>query len=290
MLISLQNEALSVDIETLGGELRSIRGGGTEYLWQGDPAYWSGCAINLFPFIARLTQNKYLYNGREYGMGIHGFWRNREMAVEDRTASACTLLLRDDEETRAAYPFPFELRVQYRLEENRLSVIFLVKNTGAHTMYFGIGGHPGFNVPLEEGLSFEEYCLVFDAPPAPRRVGFTPACYLTGESAPFPLELGHTLPLRHSLFDDDAIVLQDAGGAVVLKSEKGARYVRVECPQMPYLGFWHTPNSDAPFVCVEPWSSLPSRQDVIEELTQKEDLVSLAPGGLYENRWVVECG
>ena len=28
-------------------------------------------------------------------------------------------------------------------------------------MYFGLGGHPGFNVPLEAGLSFEDYCLEF---------------------------------------------------------------------------------------------------------------------------------
>ena len=31
-------------------------------------------------------------------------------------------------------------------------------------MYFGVGGHPGFAVPLEKGLAFEDYCLQFEAP------------------------------------------------------------------------------------------------------------------------------
>ena len=28
-------------------------------------------------------------------------------------------------------------------------------------MYFGIGGHPAFNVPLESSLTFEDYYLSF---------------------------------------------------------------------------------------------------------------------------------
>ena len=48
----LRNEHLTVEIDALGGELRSIRTpDGTEYLWQGHPEFWKSRAINLFPFV-----------------------------------------------------------------------------------------------------------------------------------------------------------------------------------------------------------------------------------------------
>ena len=46
-------------------------------------------------------------------------------------------------------------------------------------MYFALGGHPGINVPLEDGLRFEDYALDFGAC-APQRVEFTPDCFVTG--------------------------------------------------------------------------------------------------------------
>jgi hypothetical protein len=49
----------------------------------------------------------------------------------------------------------------------------------------------------------------------------------------------------------------------------------VEFPQMPYVGFWHWPKAEVPYVCIEPWSSLPSRKDRVEDLEQQENLLSL---------------
>ena len=57
MNVSIQNEALAVTIASKGAELQSIRSkDGTEYLWQGDPAYWTSHAPNIFPYVARLTE------------------------------------------------------------------------------------------------------------------------------------------------------------------------------------------------------------------------------------------
>lgn len=72
-----------------------------------------------------------------------------------------------------------------------------------------------------------------------------------------------------------------------LCSEKTGKSVTVAYPQMPYLGIWHMPHTDAPYVCIEPWASLPSRQDVVEELSCKSDLIHLAPGAKYENQWSI---
>ena len=48
----LRNENVSVTLKSLGGELTSIKdASGTEYLWQGNPDFWSGQAPVLFPIV-----------------------------------------------------------------------------------------------------------------------------------------------------------------------------------------------------------------------------------------------
>ena len=57
---------------------------------------------------------------------------------------------------------------------------------------------------------------------------------------------------------------------------------------MDYVGFWHATRSEAPYVCIEPWSSLPSRQDIVEDLSTQPGLKSVQSGGVYRNSWSVE--
>ena len=89
------------------------------------------------------------------------------------------------------------------------------------------------------------------------------------------------LSLHHNLFDNDAIILKDAPSRVVLASEKGSARIEMETSHLGYLGIWHKPASDAPYVCIEPWSSLPARKDIIEDLEKQDNLVSLKPDGYY---------
>ncbi len=286
MLHTIQNEYLRVTVSEQGAELQSILGAdGTEYLWQGDPTYWSERAMNIFPYVARLTDGSYYLDGQLYRMEIHGIAMYRRFLLEDHTDTAMTFLLESDAGTLGQYPRKFAFRIRYALEENRLDVTFLVDNRDEKTMYFGLGGHPGFMVPLEPGKTFEDYRLRFGAG-SPRRVGFTAACYLDGTDAAFPLENGTALPLRHDLFDDDAIVLKNMAKSVTLESGSG-RSVTVSYPGMEYLGIWHWPRTDAPYVCIEPWCSLPSTQDKITVFEEQKDLLSLAPGGIYTNTWSI---
>ena len=121
--------------------------------------------------------------------------------------------------------------------------------------------------------------------------GFSPACFVTG-TTPYALGDDGVLPLRHDLFDDDAIVLTGVPAQVCLHAKNGRKAVRVSYPQMRYLGIWHKPHSDAPYVCIEPWSSLPSRDGVVEDLAAQPGLNALGAGETYENRWKIEiiCG
>lgn len=289
MIYTIENEALKVQISDRGAEMMSIQTkDGTEYLWQGDEKYWGDRALNLFPYIARLTEGKYTLDGQTYHMDIHGFIKTSVLVPEEQKADRITLKLTQNEETLAQYPFDFIYRIRYELDGNRLGIVFSVTNSNDRTMYFGIGGHPGFFVPLEKGLSFEDYYLQFDEEKTPVRVGISPTCFVDGNDKEYPLAEGGRICLAHSLFDDDAIVLREMSKAVTIQSDKGTKAVRVEYPQMNYLGIWHMPHTDAPYVCIEPWSALPSRQDVVEDLSTQPGLVHLPAGQTYENRWVIQ--
>ena len=292
---SLDNGVLSVRVSSIGGQLLSVKKDGKEYLWQGDPAFWEDRAPNLFPYIARLTKGTYTVHGKEYHLPIHGFLPAAEMKAEVQEESLLVLRLDADESTLACYPFVFTLRIRYELNQDTLRIAYEVENGGEEDMYFGIGGHPGFQVPLEDGLSFEDYFLEFESEgqsgtgaQTPVRIGFSQTCFLNGKDEPWPLEKGCRIPLRHDLFDDDAIVLSQTPKTVVLRSEKGGRGVRVCFPQMPYIGFWHAVKKPAPYVCIEPWSSLPSRQDMVEELSEQPGLIHLEGKGVYRNLWSIQ--
>ena len=106
MLVTIHNEALTVQIEDAGAQLASIRDTrGVEYLWQGDPAIWNRRAPLLFPFIARLKDEQYLLDGKPYHMGIHGFCRTAPFTVEAQSETSVTFRYADTAETRESYPF-----------------------------------------------------------------------------------------------------------------------------------------------------------------------------------------
>ena len=288
MLHTIDNGRLKVTVSTAGAELMSILSAdGTEYLWQGDSKYWSDRAPNIFPYVARLTKGCYTYQGKTYQLPIHGFAPTAEFSVTDSSPDSVTFTLESSPALYEMYPFEFRFSIRYCLEEQTLHAEMKVENLDGKTMYFGLGGHPGINVPLEDGLTFEDYALVF--PPSDlRRVEFTPACFITGKEDPFPLE-NNAYPLHHDMFDDDAIVLKGVAGEVTLCSSKGTRSVTLIAPDLPVYGFWHMPRTDAPYICLEPWSSLPSRQDVVEDLETQPDLLSLASGGIYTTTWSLRC-
>ena len=288
MLYHIRNEHLQVAVSAAGAELMSIKGvDGTEYLWQGDSAYWSDRAPNIFPYVARLTKGSYTYQGKTYHLPIHGFAPTALFTVTEESADAVTFSLESCPEFYEMYPFNFRFSIRYHLEGSTLHAELKVENLDNKAMFFGLGGHPGINAPLEEGLGFEDYYLQFP-PCSPRRVEFTPACFITGREDPFPLENGK-LPLHHDMFNDDAIVLKGMADRVTLRSDKGQRAVTLIAPDLPVYGFWHMPKTDAPYICLEPWSSLPSRQDVVEDLETQADLIRLEAGKTYMTTWSLQC-
>lgn len=101
----LNNEKLCVRVAAEGAQLQSIRGAdGTEYLWQGDERFWRGRATNLFPYVGRLTDDKYTWRGAEYAMTRHGFARTSVFEAEKVSDARLVLTLTASEATRAVTP------------------------------------------------------------------------------------------------------------------------------------------------------------------------------------------
>ena len=290
MLHTIQNQYLTVTVSELGAELQSVLGAdGTEYLWQGDPAYWKGRSPILFPFVGRLTDKKYWVDGKEYEIGIHGFARTSQFVVEQKTETEIVFLLRDNAETYASYPRHFAFRVIYKLEDNLLSACCRVTNEDERQMYFGLGGHPGICVPLKAGIPFEAYYLRFAEAGTPTRHLLAPSYLISGETEAYPLVDGCKIPLRHDLFDDDAVILSGMSREMTLETPGDSHGVTVCFPEMPYVGLWHMPHTDAPYVCIEPWYTLPAADNSVTVLEQRDDMIQLAPGGQYDNTWTMRC-
>lgn len=288
MLHAIENEYLRVEADERGAQLWSIRDrSGTEYLWQGDPAYWGDRALNLFPYVARLYGGCYEMDGQKYSLPIHGFAPESDFVLAEKTESRMVFELCDSDRTYAQYPRRFVFRIHYTLSGKRIDVCFEVMNRDNRTMHFGLGGHPGFCVPLEEGKRFEDYLLRFSEPCAPVRVGFSEDCFVSGADRPFALQDERDVPLSHNLFDDDAIVLKEMAREVTLLAPQSGRSVTVSFPDMPYLGIWHWPKTDAPYVCIEPWVSLPAREGETAVLERQADLIHLPAGEIYRNTWSI---
>lgn len=288
MKYEICNEFLKVKAATEGAILWSVTDkDGFEYIWQGDDRYWNEHGANLFPYIARLWEKSYIFQGKTYHMDIHGFAKDSVFSCEKAGENELVFVMEDTRETLEQYPFHFRFEIRYLLEKNTLKVLYSVKNKDEKTMYFGIGGHPGFNIPMEEGLSFEDYELEFSRACEPQRILFSQECFVEGKRS-YELLEGRRIPLRHNLFDEDAIVLEKTSGEVLLHSTKGKKAVKVSYADMPYVGFWHMPCMDAPYVCIEPWCSLPSRQGITENLEEQKDLISLEAGRECQISWTME--
>ncbi len=288
MISKIFNDKIFVLINSKGAEIKSVKDNeNTEYIWQGDDSIWKDSSPVLFPYIARLTDKKYIYKEEIYTMNIHGFAKDSEFLVCEKKDGFISFLLKSNDETKKQYPFDFDFYINYTLKENQLEIEYIVQNKDEKDMFFGLGGHTGYKLPLEENLEFEDYYLEFLNECKAVRVGFSEDNFVNNNDEKFDLIDNKKLNLEHSLFDKDAIVLKNMDKTIFLKSNKGKKGVKVEFFNMDYLGIWHRPKTTAPYVCIEPWTSLPSRKNVIEDIEKQDNLIKLKANDIYKNKCIV---
>lgn len=275
----LKNAVASAEFKTMGGELVSFKrlDTGCEYIWNADPKYWAGSNPVLFPMICAATNGEIKVNGAKYKLGNHGFARKSEFVLVESSASKALYKLAWSEATLAMYPFRFELFIAYTLDKNRLTIEYRVHNVDDRDICFQIGGHPGFNCPLEEGTRFDDYYVEFETNETLVRYFLDSTNCMVPDKSEIAVRNSNVLPLTHELFKDGALVFKHVHSTkVALKSKKTNRSVVMHTEGFPYLGVWQP--KDAPFVCIEPFHGAAEPQGYIGEFCDKEKMIVLPKG------------
>lgn len=286
-MYTLENQLITIRATSAGAELTSIvsKKTGLEYLWQGDKRYWSRRSPVLFPFVGRLKNDSYSFAGNKYSVGQHGFARDREFVLAARSEHYLEFSLRSDDVTRALYPFDFELKIGYRLENCGVAVEYTVVNTGYDEMLFSIGAHPGFNIPLNCDEKIEDYALKLSKAET-AHIHLLDGPYYSGATQLFFDEQCER-SLTRDLFKNDALVFKGLQSKTIsLEHRLTGAGVAVDCPNWPYVGVWMPPKG-APFICIEPWYGLADSLDHDGELTGKEGLIRLPASEQFVSRFVI---
>ncbi|AZZ59957.1 aldose 1-epimerase family protein [Oenococcus sp. UCMA 16435] len=255
----LINKFLTVTVTGIGAELTSVKAnnGDYEYLWQADPKIWKRHAPILFPNVGRLKDDTYNFDGIKYHLPQHGFARDMEWSLIEKTSSKLVLQLESSKETLSNYPFKFILQVVYELKNFELKVNYIVKNIDDKKMIFSIGGHPAFNANLENTSisanqqEFNRYVLNGN--------------YLNPSSVgKFNFSSAHKI--SRSDFFNDAIILKADKELTELflqtnvpdrgtdKATMGrSTRIAVAAKNLKFFGIWSKSDGNANFVAIEPW-------------------------------------
>ncbi|EAC3045324.1 aldose 1-epimerase family protein [Listeria monocytogenes] len=290
-MIKLENEVLLVEMKTSGAELTRIfhKDTGLEYLWNADSKFWGRHSPVLFPTVGRLVEDTYLVDGKPYHLGQHGFARDRDFQVVEQTEKSVRFELDADEDSLAVYPYKFKLSIIYTIEKNTVAVSYEVENTDNKRIYFSIGAHPAFNLPLTDGTTFEDYYLDFGT-----EENLETLClegpYRSGEIKKVVDEAARYLPLNYDLFKNDALIFEALKQKeMTIKSDKTPHFVKVSFPEFPFVGVW-TAKAGTPFLCIEPWYGIADGAGESVELRDKAGIEHLEPEAVFASEYEITVG
>lgn len=238
-------EVFYLDKDTFYDEKANIRGG--------NPI--------LFPICAQLKDGKYELNGHVYEMKNHGFARNLPWEVVRTGATDhafLTMRLVSNEETRAAYPFDFELVFTYVLKDGILSIEQEYHNKTNEKMPMYAGFHPYFKTGQKD---------IFYQTAARH--------YLDQNDMEVKRYEGHLdiAPLKESV-----ILLDAQESNIAFEVTDPRRTIRLDySPEFGYVTIWSQEGKD--FVCVEPWMAK------TDEMNRKDELYWVEPNGVLRARF-----
>lgn len=281
MKYTLKNNDIEISVTTLGGTLCSIKDhDGLEYLWQGDKNFWSGQAPVLFPICGSIRDDTAVIGEEKHtSMPRHGIVRKREFHAEYLKVDEVAFYVDSNDKTRQAFPYDFRLHTCYKLLPKGIRISYIVENTGTQKMPFLIGGHPGFNCPLMEGESYEDYGIIFEkmekcSIPTP----VTESGLIDMEHRTAFFEDEDVLPLKHELFEKDAIIFDELKSRKVnLVSLKNNKGISLSFEQFPYLILWSSANRGN-FIAIEPWMGLSTCSDEDDVFEHKRNMQFVEPG------------
>ena len=276
MNYEIKSSEIVVTISDAGAELMSVKGNdGHEYIWNGDENYWRDRAPLLFPTCGRLLENKFTYGGIEYAMKSHGFAKKCVFDVVSKEESKIIFKLSQNELTLSEYPFNFELYAEYKVLGNALEAKFTVKNTDEKILPYMFGWHPGFM--LDGNGEIANFKLDFE--------GKTNLVWHSLQNGPFVNPNGVDYPINEcyalceeEIYKNDTMIFVGTGDKTKLSSPDTKYVVDFAWSEnLPYFCIWKDDNSDARFICLEPWSNVPA-DGVTPENFETRKMSRLEPG------------
>ena len=279
MIYKLENEQLKITAATYGGELHSITGkkGGTEYLWDGNPAGWKYHAPVLFPIVGKVADGAYRIDGKTYYLPQHGFARTREFTLVEQTGNSLCFQLTDSRETLEVYPYRFILENRYTLCGDTVTVSYTVINRDEKPIYFCLGSHPAFFCPLSPNEKLTDSSFLFEKEETASVLVLNENGCLRRERVPY-LNKEREIPLNRETFAKDALIFERLDSkTVTLASKHRKDALCVDFHEFPFLGLW-APANGARFVCIEPWEGHADYEDFTGDFREKEDVLCLPVG------------
>ena len=273
----LKNDILKIEINEHGAELSSVFGikNQREYLWQGDARFWGRRSPVLFPVVGKYKGLKSVYGGKEYSLSQHGFARDCDFTLMQKTDNSVSFELTENADTLENYPFKFRLVCSFELNGNKIRVKWSVTNTNDCEMYFSIGAHPAFNCEKSKTvLSMNKENLEYSVLNAD-------GLYLPEK---YPLE--SSFVLTDDIFDRDALIIENSGVTSVSLQNNGKDFVTVNFTA-PLFGIWSPVKKNAPFVCIEPWYGRADAADFNCDLTNREWGNKLSSGETFEKEYEI---
>lgn len=278
MLVAIENKNLRGTVDTFGGELIALTDGYYDYLWSGDEAFWTGRSPHLFPIIGTLKNNELIAENDIFIIGKHGFLRDREFSIYEKSNNSIVLYLKSSEETLKMYPYEFTFYVTHTLTEKGAKTTYKIVNEDNKNIYFNAGGHVGVRCPLLLGEAFSDYEITFSEP-------ITKNVYFPVNDDPIKRESAvpffnnsNSLELFHNYFNKGPMIIDDIEAkTLTLKSKKSNNGIRFSYKDYPVLALWTFGEKKAPYICLEPWHGLPAMEGD-GAFKEKPYITELAPG------------
>ncbi|HPW52976.1 MAG TPA: aldose 1-epimerase family protein [Erysipelotrichaceae bacterium] len=274
--MKIKNDIIELEVIEEGGEIQSLLFDGREVMWQGSENHWKGKNPTLFPLVGNTYSKSYQIDGKTYAMKNHGLIRYSNLVCVKHTEDEIVMELKDNEETLSKYPFRFTYQIKYSLDKNIVKVDYFIRNDGQRDMPFTFGLHPGFNV-----RNFADSYLQYEKKETVKHIVFS-------EGPVYERDV--TLDIWPLSYDEimkyQTIIYKGVESKYVRLVQKDYT-VKMNFEGYPYFALW-TSDDKAPFICLEPWYGHTDFQEVKVEFKDREGMMSLKPGQVFETGYSIE--
>ena len=282
-ILTNEENGFRVIVSRLGAELISLArineaGEWTGFLYRDNEVSvpslgWANHATVMGYYLHRLKNGRSLYRGREIKGGNHSFlryktWRFVESATDESVALKYRIT--PDDFSPAEYPLKVSLDLSYRIDIDKVSVLFEFRNEEPDLIaHVGFGLHPGFAATSFESFRLQMPCGLY-------RRYFSPENYLSGETRDIDFA-GGEMPFPKSELPGSCIfeLVDVPKREFCYVDPPSGRWVALDLTGVPYLTLW---SDGGPFLCIEPCWGLTDHHEQ-RAFEDKQGIQTIAPAG-----------